>query len=519
MLGRFRRRAGRGAAGGRRDRRRGAGVGRRRRAGRRRPQRAGAPQPRRRAHGGVRERRVGARAVDPARRAGRPPRRALPRRRSSSGCASRLPTTLPAPAAPPPAAAASAAPAGARGARPGDAAAAGVARPGGARSGRPGRRGVGGAQERARDPAKYLQIAGKNGAFRRSGLLDSRESSQRRNQISAPPDAPSVTTQYDAGDITVLEGLEAVRRRPGMYIGSTGPRGLHHLVYEVVDNSVDEALAGYCDRVEITLNPDGSCTVVRQRPRHPRRRDGRPGRPQRARGRDDRAPRRRQVRRRRLQGLRRPARRRHQRGQRAVGVARWSRSTATAGPSGMRFERGEPLGPIERLGDAADTGTTQHVPARTRTSSRSRTSTSRRWPSACARRPSSPRASHVRLDDRRGEGRDGRVPLRGRHPRLRQPPQRDRATRVHRDVVYLEVGGPGGQPRGRAAVDRGLQRGRLHLREQHQHPRGRHPPHRLPHLAHPHAERLRAREGPAEGEGRQPRGPGHPRGPHGDHLA
>ncbi len=74
-------------------------------------------------------------------------------------------------------------------------------------------------------------------------------------------DTASVATNYDAGDITVLEGLEAVRRRPGMYIGSTGPRGLHHLVYEVVDNSVDEALAGYCDRVEVTLNPDGSCTV------------------------------------------------------------------------------------------------------------------------------------------------------------------------------------------------------------------------------------------------------------------
>ncbi|GAA5084613.1 DNA topoisomerase (ATP-hydrolyzing) subunit B [Microbacterium yannicii] len=87
--------------------------------------------------------------------------------------------------------------------------------------------------------------------------------SDNPDNVSEEPETPEQAPNgYGADDIQVLEGLEAVRKRPGMYIGSTGERGLHHLVYEIVDNSVDEALAGYCDTINVTILPDGGIRCV-----------------------------------------------------------------------------------------------------------------------------------------------------------------------------------------------------------------------------------------------------------------
>jgi len=255
------------------------------------------------------------------------------------------------------------------------------------------------------------------------------------------PDAASAVTNYDAGDITVLEGLEAVRRRPGMYIGSTGPRGLHHLVYEAVDNSVDEALAGYCDRVEITLNPDGSCTVSD---------DGR-GIPVAAMA--DQGGR---------SALEVVMTVLHAGGKfggdgykvsgglHGVGISvvnALSESLVAevhrdGGVFQQRFALGQPLGPVERVGDASDTGTTisfQPDPDIFEEPDFDFETLSQRLRETAFLT----RGLMVRLVDRRGEGREVEYRYEGG---IRDFVRHLNATRdaVQRDVIYLEAEGPEG---------------------------------------------------------------------------
>ncbi len=323
---------------------------------------------------------------------------------------------------------------------------------------------------------------------------------------------------YDAGDITVLEGLEAVRKRPGMYIGSTGVRGLHHLVYEVVDNSVDEALAGFANSVEVTIHPDNSVTVAddgRGIPVGIMEKEGRPavevvltvlhsggkfgdGGGYKVSG-----------------------------GLHGVGVsvvnALSERLLVEIRRDGhvfhQEYARGAPRHPLvkgDRLAAGAPTGTTITF------------------------HPDPEIFEVLEFDVRTLEERLRETAFLTRGLRITLTDERDAGSTVEfqyeggiEDFVrYLNqnkepVGKQDhlllrrerrGRRRGGDAVERLLPGVDLLLRQQHQHPRGRQPPLRLPLGADPDAQPLRPREGDAQGEGGQPRRRGRPRGADRGHL-
>ena len=325
---------------------------------------------------------------------------------------------------------------------------------------------------------------------------------------------------YDASQIQVLEGLEAVRKRPGMYIGSTGERGLHHLVYEVVDNSVDEALAGHATHIEVTMLADGGIRVVddgRGIPTDIVASEGKPaievvltvlhaggkfgGGGYQVSG-----------------------------GLHGVGVsvvnALSSRLDVEVRREGHVYRQsytvGVPDAPLSMDEATDESGTTITFWASAdvfdtldfdfetlRTRFQQMAFLNKGLTITLTDERPAPR--------RRGRQRAvGDLPLRGRPGRLRQAPQRVQEERPgapgdHR--LRVRGHGPDDLGRDRHAVDHGVLRERAHLREHHQHPRGRHARGGLPRRADQAGQRLRARQGDPQGEGREPHRRRHPRGP------
>ena len=303
---------------------------------------------------------------------------------------------------------------------------------------------------------------------------------------------------YTAKDITVLEGLDPVRLRPGMYIGSTGSRGLHHLVYEVVDNAVDEALAGRNDLVDVTIHPDNSVTVRDTGAGIPVDVIAEQGLPAltvvltklHAGG---------KFGRRWLQGLGRPARRRRLGRQRALRVARRRGAARRQGlPAGVRARRAH--GDMETVGVAPkdESGTTiSFLPDSEvfeETDFDAATLLQRLRETAFLTR-----GLRIVLRDERAGGRTDEFFYEGgirdfvAHVNEAKDP-------VHKHIVYFEGESDEGARRGRDAVEQLVRRVRLLVREQHQHaPRAARTSAGLSCRADPYAQPVRAPGGPPQG--------------------
>ena len=323
-------------------------------------------------------------------------------------------------------------------------------------------------------------------------------SEEETKPIEETPAAPQEAGKYNAANIQVLEGMEAVRKRPAMYIGDTGERGYHHLVYEVVDNSIDEALAGYCSLIDVQINPDGSLSVTDNGRGIPVDMHPTQHRPAievvltilHAGGKFD------------------GSNYKVSGGLHGVGVScvnalsDWMKVEVKRGGKihHIEFSRGHVTKPLEVVGECGDeTGTkVTFFPDHSIFSCHAF-----KWEILCNRLRELAflnKGVKIHFKDNEGEGHRGPprgdVPLRGRHRPVHRIPQHEQEAAHARDPLRGRGAGRDGHGAGGGvhAVHGHLLHHRADLLQQHPHHRGRHAPLRLPRRAHAHHQQVRPRD-------------------------